>query len=191
MNTKRAAAAVVSAAVLSGGMITAIAEPANAKPLKMEKARISWCTTDDKYCGGMLWVHLPWKYVPNEEANSWAWGTLRNSKGKKVKMDIFRATGDQDWESGSTELNNATLYNWRGDLEGPMWYLPTRMKKGTYTLTWKVKQAGIWDCSIHYQQVCEWDKGFTISKKVKFKYKPMPPVEWYAPGTEPGLDEDY
>ena len=36
-----------------------------------------------------------------------------------------------------------------------------------------------------------WDKGFTISKKVKFKYKPMPPVEWYAPGTEPGLDEDY
>ncbi len=166
-------AALASVALLMGAPAVSAA-PAN----RVDIAGPDECYLGDRYCGGSAWVPLTKKTVNRlrGDADWFWWGTLRNAKGKKIKLQYFSAQRDYpDNHRSDFDEFYATKTQ-----EGPLWWFPTNLPKGRYTFTWRVKQNGIWDCSLQYYEVCKWKKGFDISGKKMFKYKPGKP-EWLTP----------
>ncbi len=147
------------------------ASPATAaERTKLSHGPVRDCVASDQYCGDWLEVDLASSYWPNYDNVSYrGTATLRNAKGKRIK--IQHCSGDEEaYCQGSTFRDNDLFTDF-----GPMYFTPTNMKSGRYTLKLKLQRSGVWECSPRFHEVCRWQPGFKKTFTFRFKYKAHPP----------------
>lgn len=173
------AVALVTVGMISGGV--AATAPAQAATLKTTSGPLAKCYPSiADQCGGYLWVKLPWSKVPETERDAYLSYTLRNSKGKKIRLtDMYSANvpGGEDGYIDSDSFDDALLY-YKNEKIGPLVQLPSNLKAGKYKLTLKVDASGYWDCSITYHSVCKWRKPYVWKKTVTVRLAPRAPLRW-------------
>lgn len=153
---KRAMATAAVLAIAGVGVVASTA-PAQARISKaVEIGKASECVIGDKFCGPYFWLNLDDGHLVADKAT----GVLRDSRGKKLKL-----------ENAGADFEDSGHY-------GQTWWGPTKLKKGKYTFTYTAKFTGRWDCSQYYHDGCRWFKGYRVTKSKTFKYKPNKRILW-------------
>lgn len=166
------------------GMLTAsvlvVASPAQAKRLTKGVYFNSngACEIGDKWCGGDLWVIIPKKYIPNPEQRSSVSWALKSKSGKKTKLYYADPVYDGADKNVGDDVGGVSLWK-EGRDQGLDWWLPTKLKRGKYTLSITIKAHGVWDCSMEYYEVCKWIKPYTYKRTMKLALRSLSPDEWY------------
>lgn len=162
--------AFATALVVAGAVIPlAAAPPAGATPaytkngIEVGGADDS-CYVGDPWCGGYVWLTSK---------------PARNAD--KVSIKVYNARGKR------THLKQYELVDYEeGSKSGPLWWLPTNIEAGTYTLAWKARtygEAAHWNCSIYYYDHCRWIKakpGKVKSGKTKLKLRAFAPRDGWV-----------
>lgn len=163
---------------LAVALVGLVAVPASA--VSIETWKPGDCYVGDKYCGGGVWVKLSAEQTSRIKHNAGAVASsgYLTKRGKRIKLQRYDSNIDDMGGSGK-HFGEATEFYRNKKTQGPLWWFPTGLKKGTYTLTWSVKQEGKWNCSLNHYDVCEWGGPVKWSGTTKVKVKGGKP-EWFT-----------
>ncbi len=176
--------ATVAAGLLGGGVVSATPSQA-AATITVKTGPLALCyPSATAACGGYLWIKLPWSKVPEDQRNSWFSYSLKNSKGKRVRLGVMtfaNIPGGPDGMMFDKPFDYPPVF-YRNDRIGPLFQLPRNLKAGKYKLAVKIDASGYWDCSITYHDVCRWQRPYVWKKTITVRLRAYGPLQWAPSG---------